>query len=112
MEPVYSLAEAVDRFLPGGVWTVSSLRTEIRKGRLQVERIAGKFGVTESAIEEMRKLCRESGFAFESIGPDRRESIDIDGFTLVRFSPAPSDTRSARRPEGADERSIVKTGDA
>ncbi len=59
MEPVYSLAEAVDRFLPGGVWTVSSLRTEIRKGRLQVERIAGKFGVTESAIEEMRKLCRE-----------------------------------------------------
>lgn len=59
LEPVYPLKEAVDRFLPGGHWTVSSLRTEIRKGRLQVERIAGKIGVTESAIREMRQLCRD-----------------------------------------------------
>lgn len=59
LEPVYPLKEAVDRFLPGGHWTVSSLRTEIRKGRLQVERIAGKIGVTEAAIREMRALCRE-----------------------------------------------------
>lgn len=29
----------------------------------------------------------ESGFRFESIGPDRRECIDIDGMTLVRFAP-------------------------
>lgn len=28
----------------------------------------------------------ESGFAFDSIGPDRREMIDIDGFALVRFA--------------------------
>lgn len=30
----------------------------------------------------------ESGFRFESIGPDRRECIDVDGMTLVRFAPA------------------------
>lgn len=42
----------------------------------------------------------ESGFAFASIGPDRREMIDIDGFALVRF--APSDCRSGSRPEGAE----------
>jgi CRISPR-associated protein Cas2 len=29
----------------------------------------------------------DSGFAFETIGPNRRESIDFDGLTLVRFLP-------------------------
>jgi CRISPR-associated protein Cas2 len=28
----------------------------------------------------------DSGFAFASIGPNRREPIDFDGLTLVRFS--------------------------
>ncbi len=28
----------------------------------------------------------DSGFAFETAGPNRRESIDLDGLTLVRFS--------------------------
>ena len=59
LERIYSLKEAVERFLPGGAWTVSSLRTEIRKGRLVAERIAGKLGVTESAVARMRELCRE-----------------------------------------------------
>lgn len=58
-EPLYTLQEAVKRFLPGGRWTVASLRTERRKGRLKVEKIAGKIGVTESAIREMRMRCRE-----------------------------------------------------
>lgn len=59
LEPVYPLAEAVKLFLPGGHWTVNSLRTEIRKGRLVPERIAGKLGVTRRAIMEMRERCRE-----------------------------------------------------
>ena len=59
MERLYSLQEAVDAFFPGGIWTVASLRTEIRKGRLKPMRIAGKFAVTESAIREMRRLCQE-----------------------------------------------------
>ncbi|MDX2120630.1 MAG: type I-E CRISPR-associated endoribonuclease Cas2e [Gemmatimonadota bacterium] len=27
----------------------------------------------------------DSGFAFETAGPNRRESVDLDGLTLVRF---------------------------
>jgi len=27
----------------------------------------------------------DSGFAFEAVGPNRRESVDFDGLTLVRF---------------------------
>ena len=28
----------------------------------------------------------DSGFAFETAGPNRREAVDFDGLTLVRFS--------------------------
>ncbi len=31
----------------------------------------------------------DSGFAFEAIGENRREPIDFDGLTLVRFKPNP-----------------------
>ncbi len=53
VEPHYTLREAVERFFPGGCITVRSLRTEIRKGRLRVTEVAGKFLVSESAIAEM-----------------------------------------------------------
>jgi hypothetical protein len=58
IEPIYPLAEAVARWLPGGHWTVASLRTEIRAGRLRAHMIAGKMGVTETAIREMIERCR------------------------------------------------------
>lgn len=61
LERRYTLKQAVQHFFPEGPFTVSSLRTEIRKGRLVVERIAGKMVVTESAIGGMMQLCRESG---------------------------------------------------
>jgi len=32
----------------------------------------------------------ESGFAFESIGRDRRECVLVDGFALVKFKPMSS----------------------
>lgn len=32
----------------------------------------------------------DSGFAFETIGPNRREPRDFDGLTLVQFSPPPA----------------------
>jgi len=31
----------------------------------------------------------DSGFAFEAVGENRREPVDFDGLTLVRFKPAP-----------------------
>lgn len=66
MEPLYTLKEAVEKYFPGGTITVAALRTEIRKGRLIPERIAGKFFVTESGIIRMRKLCREKPSALGS----------------------------------------------
>lgn len=30
----------------------------------------------------------DSGFAFEAIGQNRREPVDFDGLTLVKFKPA------------------------
>jgi hypothetical protein len=57
VEPHYSLREAVERFFPGGHITVRSLRTEIKKGRLRVVEVAGKFLVSESAIAQMLESC-------------------------------------------------------
>lgn len=31
----------------------------------------------------------DSGFAFDAVGVNRREPIDVDGLTLVRFRPLP-----------------------
>ena len=31
----------------------------------------------------------DSGFEFEGVGPNRREAIDFDGLTLVKFKPPP-----------------------
>ncbi len=35
----------------------------------------------------------DSGFSFESAGPNRREPVDFDGLTLVRFLPVPEDVK-------------------
>jgi hypothetical protein len=43
---------------PDGSMTASGLRREGKRGRLVVERIAGKDFTTLSSIEDMRKLCR------------------------------------------------------
>jgi hypothetical protein len=52
------LKKAVAIFFPEGGVSVSTLRTEARKGRLVLERIGGKDFVTGEAIEKMRELCR------------------------------------------------------
>lgn len=52
------LADAVKHAFPFGGMTVSGLRKEADRGRLKIERIAGKDFTTLSAIEEMRELCR------------------------------------------------------
>jgi CRISPR-associated protein Cas2 len=61
----------------------------------------GVYGarVRERIWEEVRQLIdcgnavmtwtapTDSGFAFDTIGENRREPVDIDGLTLVRFKP-------------------------
>ena len=53
------LARAGEIAFPEGGMTVSGLRSEIAKGRLKVEIIAGKQFTTLAYIDEMRKLCLE-----------------------------------------------------
>lgn len=52
------LAEAVRLAFPHGGMTVSGLRREALRGRLAIERIAGKDFTTLAAIEAMREKCR------------------------------------------------------
>jgi hypothetical protein len=44
---------------PDGSMKVSGLRREANRGRLVIERVAGKDYTTLQAIDEMRKLCRD-----------------------------------------------------
>ena len=37
----------------------------------------------------------DSGFAFECCGANRREPVDFDGLTLVKFKPAPPPANAA-----------------
>lgn len=43
---------------PDGSMSASGLRRESARGRLQIERIAGKDYTTLASIERMRELCR------------------------------------------------------
>jgi len=52
------LAVAAALAFPDGSMTASGLRREAARGRLVVERIAGKDYTTLANIERMRELCR------------------------------------------------------
>jgi hypothetical protein len=52
------LKTAAELAFPDGSMTVSGLRKEAKRGRLVIERIAGKDYTTLRNIELMRKLCR------------------------------------------------------
>ncbi len=52
------LKEAARLAFPDGTMKESGLRREAARGRLVIERIAGKDYTTLRAIERMRQLCR------------------------------------------------------
>lgn len=52
------LSKVVRLAFPDGSMTVAGLRKEAKRGRLVIERIAGKDYTTLQHIEEMRQLCR------------------------------------------------------
>jgi hypothetical protein len=60
------LEQAVQIAFPLGGMTVSGLRREAAKGRLVIEKIAGKDFVTLRAINEMREKCRDHQRAQDS----------------------------------------------
>src|SRR5712672_1682369 len=52
------LSIAAKLAFPDGSMTVSGLRREAARGRLRIERIAGKDFTTLNEIKRMRELCR------------------------------------------------------
>jgi len=103
IEPIYPLAEAVARWLPGGHWTVASLRTEIRAGRLRAHMIAGKMGVTETAIREMIERCRVVPKDPASISDPRDATAPPDGSSATDLARSAQDAalataRALKRP--------------
>ena len=52
------LSRALEFAFPAGGMTVAGVRLEASRGRLEIERVAGKDFVTLAAIERMRELCR------------------------------------------------------
>jgi hypothetical protein len=80
------LCDAVGLFFPHGGMTLSALRTEARKGRLVVERIAGKDFVTRRAINEMRRLCRDQESRHASSSEQTVESASGSSGTAEAMS--------------------------
>ncbi len=90
-EPVL-LSRAPSIFFPHGGVSVSTLRTEMRKGNLVTERIGGKDFVTAKAIKDMRSRCQGHGSRPASISEQKVESASgssetgsgIDAQTALR----------------------------
>lgn len=80
------LTDAIAFAFPFGGMTVSGLRREAARGRLQIERIAGKDFTTLAAIEAMRVLCR---LPVDTHPPSRR----------VAIHPTPDEKAWARLPD-------------
>lgn len=99
------LADAVTYGFPLGGMTVSGLRREIARGRLAVERIAGKQFTTLAAIEEMRELCRQPGK-----GNVQRSALGPDGLSVAAaaFQAKLRDRQAAERAERMAKRAAQK----
>src|SRR5215831_10148571 len=69
---------------PDGSMTASGLRREAVRGRLVIERTAGKDYTTRAAIREMRRLCQLS-VKVQGSGSDLRA-----GTRPAKSSPGPS----------------------
>src|SRR5271169_3469081 len=95
------LAIAAKIAFPDGSMTASGLRREAQRGRLVVERIAGKDYTTLADIQRMRELCRVKGKALDC-GSDRLAENAAEplktqsGLSLTATSISPRDALSIK----------------
>lgn len=83
----YRLREAVELFCP--TLSPSALKSEARKGNLDLMFVAGKYLVTEKAIREMLKRCQEKAKGrISNCGESRGESLSGTSDTAERSSAA------------------------
>src|SRR6516162_9368117 len=83
---------------PDGSMTASGLRREAARGRLVIERTAGKDYTTRAAIREMRRRCQLSAKA-QGSGIDRHGAINEVASSRER--PTLSSTPGATTPQAA-----------
>ncbi|MET4091280.1 hypothetical protein [Bradyrhizobium sp. S3.5.5] len=122
------LRRAAELAFPGGGMTASGLRREAIRGRLVIERIAGKDYTTLAAIAKMRDLCRVPAKPEVSVGrlnltPERPISDDTLNFLVqsdvrlngplnlrerLRSHCAETDKMNKARPISKRERDALK----
>jgi hypothetical protein len=89
--------------------TVSGLRREAARGRLCIERIAGKDFTTLQSIDDMRELCRvpAKALAYSSGALDTKEessSPKLSGSSRTAASISPQDALRARLKQSHPEK--------
>src|SRR6266481_7227675 len=77
------LSIAAKLAFPDGSMTVSGLRREAARGRLRIERIAGKDFTTLEEIKRMRELCRVQAKELDCLSVSRDTMVE-------NLSPRPS----------------------
>ena len=103
------LGVAATLAFPDGSMTASGLKREAARGRLVVERIAGKYYTSLANIERMRELCRVEakdrtcGYAQRN-GKEASSSGERDGSSLTGSIISPRDAlrlKLQRRSKGS-----------
>ena len=110
MRPLTSIKEPIDRdaplrlsvaasvAFPDGSMTASGLRREAARGRLLIERIAGKDYTTLENIERMREACRVQAKDRDStcVAQDRASDARPSGLSGTATAISPRDALQAR----------------
>jgi hypothetical protein len=78
---------------PDGSMTASGLRKENAKGRLVIERIAGKDYTTLNDIKDMRKLCRLE--RVPAYGSSQQDGLNMESSSNARFGSYETEQESA-----------------
>src|ERR1700730_461633 len=91
---------------PDGSMTAAGLRREGTRGRLVIERIAGKDFTTLANIERMRELCRVEAKAHDSICAGRAQGSGArrSGLSGTGDAISPRDALEARLTKGLRKR--------
>src|SRR6266403_1489429 len=103
------LSIAAKLAFPDGSMTVSGLRREADRGRLRIERIAGKDFTTLEEIKRMRELCRvqakEPGCTNEKRDTPMENSFTRpSGSSRMETAISPQDALRARLKQSRLER--------
>ena len=75
------LSVAATLAFPDQSMTASGLRKEVGRGRLALERVAGKDYTTLAAIEKMRELCRQKPKDRDCGSENRDEASTVHSHT-------------------------------